>query len=379
MGLGTQVDYATQIKNEPTLVTGVHAGSNAPITTDVQLTAGSNVVLTQAGHAITIAVPGAWVTSVTASAPLASSGGTTPNISAPTMVTTNGTQTITGNKTFSGTVVFSGAVTLPSTTFSDISFDSFTSAKTENYIATETGSNNAIAGALLDVDGHPVPLAAGLKVTIKLAHSLRVGSNTFTFNGVAKAIVNHADTSVALSSPYPSGSIITLGYDGTQWQDLSQVIMGGMVGTLSPDQRPTLGSNQKPFFFWSSDYSLLYVWNGSSWVLVSTAAPGPWNAISLLNSWTDIGSPYVTAHYRQTATGEVFVEAFVTGGGYVDGTTVFTLPAGYVRPDTMMYVVPYLDGTLKFGYMLVDSSGNFKVYGLTGNTWLAISISYWTV
>ena len=53
-----------------------------------------------------------------------------------------------------------------------------------NYIATETGSNNAIAGALVDGAGNPVTLADNLRISVKLAHTLASGTgNTFALNG----------------------------------------------------------------------------------------------------------------------------------------------------------------------------------------------------
>jgi hypothetical protein len=49
---------------------------------------------------------GGGVTSVTASSPIASSGGSTPNITCSDCMTLSTTQTVSGNKTFTGTVTF---------------------------------------------------------------------------------------------------------------------------------------------------------------------------------------------------------------------------------------------------------------------------------
>lgn len=92
-----------------------------------------------------------------------------------------------------------------------------------NYIGTETGANNAIAAALLDASGAAVPLAAGLKVTIKLAHTLQAGANTLALNGgTAKNIKSHYNTANNIATVYASGALFTATYDGTQWQDISQ-------------------------------------------------------------------------------------------------------------------------------------------------------------
>jgi hypothetical protein len=244
---------------------------------------------------------------------------------------------------------------------------------TENYIASETGANNAIAGALPGVT-----LVAGLRVTVKLAHSLQVGANTFNLNaGGAVAIHSALHNGGDIGSAYSSGSVVNLLYDGTAWLDLSQFQGGYAEGTLSPDQRPSLGATNGGFLFWSTDFSLLYLWTGGAWELLSDAL-GAWAAPSLLNSWTDIGAPYVSSAYRETANGQVFVRAFVAGGTYTDGTSVFTLPIGYRPTGSMIFPVLFNDGAIKTGEVIVDSAGDFKVYGLTGNTWLQIALSFWT-
>jgi hypothetical protein len=92
-----------------------------------------------------------------------------------------------------------------------------TSANSVNYIATESGVNNAIAGALTGVT-----LAAGLTVSVKLAHTLQAGANTFNLNaGGAVNIKSHLNTGNNIGTAYTAG-IVTLIYDGTQWEDMSQ-------------------------------------------------------------------------------------------------------------------------------------------------------------
>jgi hypothetical protein len=98
-----------------------------------------------------------------------------------------------------------------------------TAGQTENYIASETGANNAIAGALTDPAGTAVALAAALKVTVKLAHTLQAGANTFALNGgAAKSIKSSRNASNNIGTAYAAGGVIALVYDGTQWLDLSQ-------------------------------------------------------------------------------------------------------------------------------------------------------------
>lgn len=92
-----------------------------------------------------------------------------------------------------------------------------------NYIASETGANNAIAGALTDASGTNITLAAGLEVSIKLAHTLQVGANTFNLNaGGAVNIKSHLNVANNISTGYAATGVIRMIYDGTQWVDMSQ-------------------------------------------------------------------------------------------------------------------------------------------------------------
>lgn len=93
-----------------------------------------------------------------------------------------------------------------------------TAATGPNYIATESGANNAIVGSLTGV-----PLAAGLTVTVKLAHTLQAGANTFDYNGGgAVAIKSGRNVANDIGTAYAATGVITLMYDGTQWVDCSQ-------------------------------------------------------------------------------------------------------------------------------------------------------------
>lgn len=98
-----------------------------------------------------------------------------------------------------------------------------TSYQTANYIAVETGANNAIAGALLDYNAVAVPLSIGLRVVVKLGHTLQAGANTFDFNGGgAVAIKSHFNVANDIATAYAATGVIELFYDGTQWLDMSQ-------------------------------------------------------------------------------------------------------------------------------------------------------------
>lgn len=91
-------------------------------------------------------------------------------------------------------------------------------AAVSNFIATETGANNAIAGALPGVT-----LVPGLMVVIQLAHTLQAGANTFNLNGGgALAIKSHSNVATDIGTAYAATGIIDLVYNGTLWLDMSK-------------------------------------------------------------------------------------------------------------------------------------------------------------
>jgi len=95
-------------------------------------------------------------------------------------------------------------------------------AQAYNYVASETGAANAIAGTFQNLN---VPaLVAGLTVTVQCQHGLQAGgANTFNLNGTGpKAIKSHYNRNLDIAQGYNVGSMITLLYDGGVWQDMSQ-------------------------------------------------------------------------------------------------------------------------------------------------------------
>ena len=97
-----------------------------------------------------------------------------------------------------------------------------------NYIASETGANNAIVGTL---GTFGPPLQTNLTVTVLLAHSLQAGANTFAFaGGGATAIRSSRNPVNNIATAYTAKGEITLKYcpspacvSGTNvWLDTSQ-------------------------------------------------------------------------------------------------------------------------------------------------------------
>jgi hypothetical protein len=89
----------------------------------------------------------------------------------------------------------------------------------QNFIGAETGANNAIAGFL------PVPVTDGLRVIIRLAHSLQAGANTFAYSGGAALPIRSSRNPAAnIAAGYAVNGFVTLLYDGSapQWLDQNQ-------------------------------------------------------------------------------------------------------------------------------------------------------------
>lgn len=97
-----------------------------------------------------------------------------------------------------------------------------------NYIATETGANNAIASgasALVDAAGVDVPLATGLRVLQLLAHSLQAGANTYNYNnGGAVAIKSARNPANNMGTAMVALGWVDLLYDSTgpYWLNMGQ-------------------------------------------------------------------------------------------------------------------------------------------------------------
>ncbi len=89
-----------------------------------------------------------------------------------------------------------------------------------NYIAAESGSNNAIAGTLVGI----VPLD-GVCVIQQLGHTLQAGANTYNLNGSgAVAIKSSRAAATDIAAAYAATGRINLCYNSTGpvWFDMSQ-------------------------------------------------------------------------------------------------------------------------------------------------------------
>jgi hypothetical protein len=102
-----------------------------------------------------------------------------------------------------------------------------------------------------------------------------------------------------------------------------------------------------------SDTKLLYVYNGSTWDLLSSV-PTAWTAPTLLNSWVNYGAGNVDAAYRKIGD-MVQLRGQVKNGTTTAGTSILTLPVGF-RP-TAQVVVPTLDGNNALARFDITAAG----------------------
>ncbi len=136
---------------------------------------------------------------------------------------TSSTTTLTFNDT--GIAITSATIPTTNTTGSITGATSFstsgtsTAAQATNYIATESGANNALVAALLNSAGTAITPAAGLVIYLKLGQSLQAGANTLNLNGAGAASIKKASNPATdLSVTAVSGSILMMVFDGTVWQ-----------------------------------------------------------------------------------------------------------------------------------------------------------------
>ena len=101
-----------------------------------------------------------------------------------------------------------------------------------NYITSETGANNAIKGELAMVSQLQGPgfnvFTDGMTVTVKLAHTLQAGANTFDLNPVNSAgprnIKSRRNPTADIATAYAVGGYVTLMWNDSAgcWMDTSQ-------------------------------------------------------------------------------------------------------------------------------------------------------------
>lgn len=133
--------------------------------------------------------------------------------------------------------------------------------------------------------------------------------------------------------------------------------LGGLVIATSTTLPTTGLYNGLPV--WAIDNKTLYVYNGSSFDVI-TAIAGLWSTPTLLNSWVNAGGVYQVAQYRKI--GDVVQLRGSVKNGTV-GTAMFNLPTGFRPPAQLVFAT--LDGLNAAARFDVEAGGNVSM--LTGN------------
>jgi hypothetical protein len=135
----------------------------------------------------------------------------------------------------------------------------------------------------------------------------------------------------------------------------------GTYKTTNPSYFPLVSS--KPA--WKLDFSG-NVWDAIMDILTANLGSSmAWTAPTLLNGWTNFGSGNATAAYMIDAMGFVHVRGVITGGTPTDGTTLFTLPAGF-RPPANVSCNAINAGNHSSIRIDIGSTGDVKLYGMGG-------------
>ncbi|MFA5387960.1 MAG: GDSL-type esterase/lipase family protein [Candidatus Paceibacterota bacterium] len=91
-------------------------------------------------------------------------------------------------------------------------------------------------------------------------------------------------------------------------------------------------------------------------------------ALSLQNSWANLGAGYATASFTMTADRLVKLQGIVNGGTTTRGTTICTLPAGYRPAAALIFATVSGDA---FAQLSVNSAGQVIIEtGVTG--WISL-------
>lgn len=116
---------------------------------------------------------------------------------------------------------------------------------------------------------------------------------------------------------------------------------------------------------WTTDTKSFYVYNGSTWDLVSSVAT-TWTAPTLTNSWQNFGGAYAGAAYRKV--GDMVQLRGLIKLGTI-GAAAFTLPVGFRPPADLLF--SSADAGV-VGEILVTSGGAVTPSN-TNNTYQSLS------
>jgi hypothetical protein len=100
-----------------------------------------------------------------------------------------------------------------------------------------------------------------------------------------------------------------------------------------------------------------------------------WKDLTLENSWVNYGSGFATAQYYQDIFGRVWVKGVIKNGTTTAGTTIATLPAGFLPPEAIIF--PGVISGATACAITVNTNGTITGNGMHA-TYTAFSISFRT-
>lgn len=109
--------------------------------------------------------------------------------------------------------------------------------------------------------------------------------------------------------------------------------------------------------------------NSDSWHYV-----GEVDQPSFQNSWENYSATQKLRFFKNS-NNTITINGSVKNGTYTDGTIIFILPSTY-RPSQDNWFIGYGTSSTNYFRILIDTSGNIKVYDLTGNTIVNIDINF---
>lgn len=112
--------------------------------------------------------------------------------------------------------------------------------------------------------------------------------------------------------------------------------MGNYYGGITEAERDAITGDALyvGLMVFNTTSEVLELYDGSGWV--AAREDTGWVSLTLVSSWVNYGSGYVTAQYRKI-NGVVHVRGVIKSGTTTGGTVVATLPAGY-RPSSHIVV-----------------------------------------
>jgi hypothetical protein len=96
---------------------------------------------------------------------------------------------------------------------------------------------------------------------------------------------------------------------------------------------------------------------------------GNWNAMTLLNGWTNVGTAEVTAQYRMVASppNTLQIVGEIAAGTLTDGTAVTNLPGGF-RPIHSTTFPVGCNPTARAAVMRYTATGDLVIFGFIAGT-----------